>query len=120
MRRFTALFDAIDGTTRTSDKVAALVAYFREAPPADAAWALWFLSGHRVKRAGPTARLREWTAEESGLPAWLVEESYHEVGDLAETAALLVRAEGTSPSSGWWRSACSPFPRSATRSAARS
>lgn len=95
MRRFTALFDAIDGTTRTSDKVAALVAYFREAPPADAAWALWFLSGHRVKRAVPTARLREWTAEESGLPAWLVEESYHEVGDLAETAALLVRAEGS-------------------------
>ena len=37
MQRFTQLYDDLDTTTRTNQKVAALVRYFREAPPADAA-----------------------------------------------------------------------------------
>jgi DNA ligase-1 len=37
MKRFAALYDAIDGTTSTNAKVAAMVKYFSEAPPADAA-----------------------------------------------------------------------------------
>lgn len=90
MRRFTRLFDELDGTTRTTLKVEALERYFREAPPEDAAWALWFLTGRRAKRAVNTRLLREWVAEEAGLPLWLVEASYAEVGDLAETLALLL------------------------------
>ena len=43
MRDFAALYDAIDATTATSAKVDALVAYFRDAPPADRAWAVAFL-----------------------------------------------------------------------------
>ena len=94
MRRFTRLFDALDATNRTSEKVAALRAYFTDAPDADAAWALWFLSGRRPKRAVQTKLLRAWVAEETGLPLWLVEASYAEVGDLAETLALLLPDEG--------------------------
>jgi DNA ligase-1 len=90
MRAFADLFAALDRTTRTQEKVAALEAYFRAAPAADAAWALWFLSGHRLKRAVKTGQLREWTAEAAGLPLWLVEECYEHVGDLAETLALLL------------------------------
>ncbi|MFM1769594.1 MAG: hypothetical protein RJA22_2123 [Verrucomicrobiota bacterium] len=90
MRAFAELFAALDQTTRTQEKVAALEAYFRAAPPADAAWALWFLSGRRLKRAVKTGHLREWTAEAAGLPLWLVEECYEHVGDLAETLALLL------------------------------
>lgn len=37
-----------------------------------------------------TTRLREWAAAAAGIPDWLFEESYHYVGDLAETAALLL------------------------------
>jgi DNA ligase-1 len=44
MRRFSALYDAIDQTTSTNAKGAALAAYFRDAPPADAAWATFFLT----------------------------------------------------------------------------
>ena len=51
MRAFAELFAALDRTTRTQEKVAALEAYFRAAPPADAAWALWFLSGRQIGRA---------------------------------------------------------------------
>ncbi|HAV61418.1 MAG TPA: ATP-dependent DNA ligase [Verrucomicrobiales bacterium] len=90
MKRFAQLFHELDGTTRTSEKLAALERYFRDAPPADAAWALHFLLGRRGRRPVTSTRLREWTAEASGLPFWLVEESYEAVGDLAETIALLL------------------------------
>lgn len=89
MRRFTALVDALDRTTRTTEKVDALARYFADAPPADAAWALYVLTGRTVKRAVSGARLRGWMVERSGHPDWLVEESYSAVGDLAETLALL-------------------------------
>ncbi len=42
------------------------------------------------KRTVTTAPSRQWAAELSGIPDWLFEESYHTVGDLAETIALLV------------------------------
>ena len=45
MRRFADLYDALDATTSTNEKVAAMRAYFAEAPPADAAWAVFFLTG---------------------------------------------------------------------------
>jgi DNA ligase-1 len=90
MRAFAQLFTALDQTTRTSEKVAALERYFRSVPAEDTAWALWFLSGQRLKRAIKTAQLREWTAEAAHQPVWMVEECYAVVGDLAETLALLL------------------------------
>src|SRR5437868_2389812 len=95
MRRFTQLFTALDETNRTNEKVAALEAYFREADPADAAWALHFLCGRKLPRALNSTMLRKWAAEESRLPMWLFEECYYAVGDLAETVALLL-SESTS------------------------
>ena len=90
MRRFTRLFEDLDRTTRTGRKVEALAAYFREAPPADAIWALALLTGRRGRRPVSTLDLRRWVADAAALPLWLVEESYDAVGDLAETLALLL------------------------------
>lgn len=90
MQAFGALYQALDQTTSTNAKVDAMVDYFRRAPSADAAWAVYFLSGRRVKRLVGAARLREWLVEVSDLPEWLVEETYASVGDLAETIALLL------------------------------
>lgn len=93
MRDFAELYDEIDTTTSTNLKVAAMVRYFRTAPPADAAWAAYILSGRRLKRfIGPTL-LSRWLIEASGLPEWLVSESYSAVGDMAETIALLISSE---------------------------
>ena len=94
MRRFAALYRRLDRSTATGDKRAALIDYFREAPPEDAAWALWLLSGGKIggaraKIAG-TNELRDWIADASGNAPWLVEDSYHHVGDLAETLTLLL------------------------------
>jgi DNA ligase-1 len=94
MRRFAALFRQLDRTTATGEKRAALVAYFREASPRDAAWTLWLLAGGKLsggaKRVANAAELRQWIAEESGHAPWLVDASHAHVGDLAETLALLL------------------------------
>ncbi|MFG0328912.1 MAG: ATP-dependent DNA ligase [Phycisphaerales bacterium] len=89
MRRFTRLYDELDATTRTSEKIAALERYFREAAPADAAWALAVLTGGRIKRAVNSRTMRELLAEVTKLPDWLIGECYSSVGDLSETIALL-------------------------------
>jgi DNA ligase-1 len=90
VRRFAQLFAAIDETMRTNEKVDAMVDYFRSVDPADAAWAVWFLSGGRPKRLIPVRRLAGWAMEESDVPDWLFAECYDAVGDLAEAMALLL------------------------------
>jgi len=90
VKRFAQLYDEIDRTTSTNGKVAALVRYLADAPPDDAAWALFFLTGRRLKRLLPTRLLHEWTLELTGFPEWLVRESYSIVGDFAEAIALLL------------------------------
>jgi DNA ligase-1 len=89
MQRFARLFTTIDQTNSTNDKVAAMRSYFLEAPPSDAAWAVFFLSGRRLKRLVPHASIREWTIAATGVDGWLLEECYAVVGDGAETAALV-------------------------------
>jgi DNA ligase-1 len=90
MQRFTALFLALDQTNKTNTKVQALVQYFNEAPPEDKVWCIALLSGKRPKKAMRSNDIREWTAQASGLPIWLFEETYHIVGDLAETVAKVL------------------------------
>ena len=90
MIRFARLYDAIDRTTSTNAKVAAMADYFRLAPPEDAAWAVFFLTGRRLKRLVQYASINDWTLAATGLPQWLLEECYAVVGDGAETAALVL------------------------------
>lgn len=90
MRRFCELYEALDRTTSTNAKVAAMVRYFSSAPPADSAWAVFFLTGRRLKRLVPYAAIHGWTLAATGLEPWLLEESYAVVGDGAETAALVL------------------------------
>ena len=66
MRDFARLYTALDETTATGEKVAALAEYFRVAPPADAAWAIYFLGGQRPKRLVSSPKLRAWAAAEAG------------------------------------------------------
>ncbi|SPF78404.1 ATP-dependent DNA ligase [Pseudoprimorskyibacter insulae] len=90
MKDFAALFQAIDQSTKTTVKTAALAGYFRTASDPDKLWTIALFSGRRPKRAVTTTQLREWAAEAAGLPLWLLEESYPIVGDLAETIALIL------------------------------
>ena len=93
MKEFSELYRSIDETTKTSAKLAAMQAFFLKASHEDAAWAVFFLSGERLKRLINTRILREWAVRSSGTSEWLFEESYSWVGDLAETIALLVPSQ---------------------------
>jgi DNA ligase-1 len=90
MKAFSDLYTALDETNKNSEKIAALVRYFTSAPPADAAWAVYFLIGRKPRQVVPTRKLREWAARAAGIPDWLFDECYHAIGDLAETLALVL------------------------------
>jgi DNA ligase-1 len=94
LKRFAVLYEALDRTTSTNEKVAALAGYFSSAPPVDAAWAVWFLTGRRLKRFLPGRLLAGWAMAEAEIPDWLFEESYGSVGDLAETISLVLDGRG--------------------------
>jgi DNA ligase 1 len=93
VRHFAQLYQALDASTATIDKVAALVAHFRAvgaSAPADAAWAVYFLAGGKPRQVLATARLREAVCQRAGVDDWLFEACYQAVGDLAETIALIL------------------------------
>jgi len=90
MKAFAQLIKTLDSTNKTNEKVAALTEYFNHANEDDKLWTIAILSHRRPKRPVNTTLLRQWASEISGIPPWLFEESYHIVGDLAETIALIL------------------------------
>jgi DNA ligase-1 len=87
VQSFAALYEQLDASTATGDKLAALARWFAAAPPADAAWAAYFLAGGKPRQVVPTALLRATACARAGIDDWLFEECYQAVGDLAETIA---------------------------------
>lgn len=96
MKAFAALYESIDSTMSTNAKVAAMVRYLQAAAPADAAWAIFFLSGRRMKRFLSSRVLTQWFLEITQTPDWLFEACYEAVGDTAETISLLNESAGSS------------------------
>jgi DNA ligase-1 len=112
MRAFADLYTALDETTKTNEKVEALVSYFRSAAPDDAVWAIHFLIGRRLKRLIETRKLVAWAIGEVGVSDWIFGDCYSAVGDLAETIALLLPAPSAStdkPLSYWVRERLLPL-----------
>ena len=90
MREFARLYAELDETTSTTRKLEALQSYFSHAAPENAAWAVYFLAGGKPRQAVPTKLLRQYAIEYAGLDEWLFDESYHAVGDMAETIAHIL------------------------------
>ena len=90
MKHFAELIKALDSSNKTTVKVNALTDYFRRAGDNDKVWTIALLSHRRPPRPVNTTLLRMWANELAGIPMWLFEESYHIVGDLAETIALII------------------------------
>ena len=113
MKQFARLFRQLDTTTKINPKVAALAAYFREVDDQDKLWTIALLSHRRPRRGVSTRLLREWAAEYADIDLWLLEESYHIVGDLAETIALLLPAPAVqhSHSLTYWIDSIKTFPQ---------
>lgn len=90
MIHLSRLFEELDQTTRTSEKLLALGRYFDAAPDNDKIFAIALFTGRRPKRTVNTTQMKNFAVELSGIPGWLFEESYHIVGDLSETITLLL------------------------------
>ena len=87
MRAFQDLFNQLDQVTGTKAKVQALVDHFQGVEPGEAAWALTLLLGKRRRRLITGRRLRDILRDRGGLPDWLIEDCYGQVGDSAEPSA---------------------------------
>jgi DNA ligase 1 len=94
MKPFSKLFAELDETTSTNAKVEALTRYFDRAPAHDAAWAVYFLAGGKPRQVVPMGTLGALACEVAGVPEWLFGACYEQVGDLAETIALVLPLEG--------------------------
>jgi DNA ligase-1 len=90
MKAFAQLFLSLDETNKTNEKVKVLKDYFTAVPDTDKMHMLALFTGRKPKRQINSTLVRHWAIEASNIPAWLFEESYHVVGDLAETMALLM------------------------------
>ena len=96
MKTFAELIKTLDSTNKTTVKVAALADYLKVANDSDKVWTIAILSHRRPPRPVNTTLLRTWASELANIPLWLFEESYHIVGDLAETIALIVPSKASS------------------------
>ncbi|MBC7372229.1 MAG: ATP-dependent DNA ligase [Bdellovibrionaceae bacterium] len=92
MKHFAKLFDELDSTTSTNEKVTALQKYFSVAPPEDSMWAVLILTGRTTKKSITSRDLRVFFLQSTNYPEWLFEESYSHVGDTAETISLLLQS----------------------------
>lgn len=90
MKQFASLIQILDSTNKTNAKVDALTNYFIHSSPTDKVWTIALLSHRRPPRPVNTTLLRLWANELANIPLWLFEESYHIVGDLAETIGLII------------------------------
>jgi DNA ligase-1 len=90
MKAFAQLFLSLDETNKTNEKVKVLKDYFIKVPDTDKMHMLALFTGRRPKRPINSTLIRTYAIEASNIPAWLFEESYHVVGDLAETMSLLM------------------------------
>ncbi|MBE9076204.1 ATP-dependent DNA ligase [Romeria aff. gracilis LEGE 07310] len=91
MRRFTQLFQEVDATTSTNEKIKALQRYFHDETAENAVWAIYLFLSKSRKRLITSRILREIFQQISDIPPWLIEDCYAHVGDSAETIALLLK-----------------------------
>jgi DNA ligase 1 len=87
---FADLVVRLGSSTKTNDKLDALSDYFSVADSRDKVWVIALFTDRKPKRPVNTTLLAQWCVELANLQWWLFEESYHVVGDLAETISLLL------------------------------
>ena len=90
MKHFAEFFASLDQTNKINARIEIIKDYFSKADDKDKLWTLYLFSGGKLRKKFNTTQLKQWAIEYSGLPVWLFDESYHSVGDLAETIALIL------------------------------
>ena len=68
MEAFATLFQRVDQTTSTNEKVRIMAEFFRKQDPETCAWTLFFLSGQKPKQLVGSAKLRQWSQALVAIP----------------------------------------------------
>ncbi len=89
MKDFAKLYEELDSTTSTNEKVDALKKYFRDTSPEDSMWTLILMTGKLSRRTITSRTLSRLFLSSTHYPEWLWDESRDHVGDTAETLSLL-------------------------------
>lgn len=90
MKAFAKLFLELDETNKTLQKVQVIKNYFNNVSDEDKMNMLALFTGRKPKRQINASLLKSYAMALAQIPEWLFEESYHVVGDLAETMSLLL------------------------------
>jgi len=90
MKAFVELCFKLDQTNKSNAKIAHLKDYYSLTPATDAAWAVFFLYGKKLKKTIPAKLLRDWAMMLSNIPEWMFTECRLAIGESAETISLLL------------------------------
>jgi hypothetical protein len=90
MERFARLCDDLYDARDDAERLARLCTYLHEVDIDDAALAAWLLGGNRPARVLTRTQLRDAGLRASRLPRWLFDACHRDVGNLAETIALVL------------------------------
>lgn len=94
MKTFVRLFEELDSTTSTNEKIEALKRYFKTADAEDSMWTVLLLTARASKKILTARDLRNLFLTATKYPEWLYEECHDQVGDTAETLSLLAQSLG--------------------------
>ncbi|WP_413293773.1 ATP-dependent DNA ligase [Bdellovibrio sp. HCB185ZH] len=92
MKDFAKLYEELDSTTSTNEKVDALKKYFEKTNAEDSMWTLILLTGKLSRRTITSRTLSSLFLASTHYPEWLYDESRDHVGDTAETLSLLAHS----------------------------
>jgi hypothetical protein len=103
MEAFARLYRTLE-TERDDARVAAMSTYLQDAAREDAALAVSLLKGGKVRRVVAASVIRDTAMQAAGIARWLFDTCRTQVGDVAETVALLVppASRPTTQGLAWW------------------
>jgi len=90
MKKFAVLFENLEQSKSDVSKINFLKDCFLSVADSDKMWAIYFLSGKKIKRQISSAKLKEFALEFSEISEWLFDESHKITGDVLETLTLIL------------------------------
>lgn len=90
MKKFAGLVESLDQSKSDDSKIKFLADYFFETTDSDKLWAIYLLSGIKLKRQISSLKMKNWALEFAGLSEWIFDESHKIVGDSSETVTLIL------------------------------
>lgn len=90
MKHFALLVEQLYSANNSEEKSRIIAEYLSLAGDRDKLWMIFLLSGGRIRKSFSVHEFREWVIKSAEIPEWLFDEAHEFVGDLSETASLLI------------------------------